>query len=74
MLTRMARSACALTACEPVAEPTWGNLHWHAVHYGVLTACAPWAAPRASRGRGMPGPDSAGPEGRLIGQDPRIIS
>ena len=26
MLTRMARSACALTACEPVAELTWGEL------------------------------------------------
>ncbi len=25
-LTRMARSACALTACEPVGELTWGEL------------------------------------------------
>ena len=37
-------------------------------------ACAPRAAPRASLGRRMPCPDSAGPEDRLIGQDPRIIS
>jgi hypothetical protein len=37
------------------------------VRYGVLMACAPRAAPRASLGRGMPGPDLAGPEDRLIG-------
>ena len=40
---------------------------------GVLTACAPLAAPRASPGGGHPGPDSVGPGDRLIGPDPRII-
>jgi hypothetical protein len=45
-----------------------------AARHGVLTACAPLAAPRASRGGGHPGLDSVGPEDRLIGQDPRIIS
>jgi hypothetical protein len=68
LLTWMARSACALIACEPVVELTWGELTL------ALTACAPLAARRASRLRGHPDPDSAGPEDRLNGQDPRIIS
>jgi hypothetical protein len=37
-------------------------------------ACSPLAAPRASRGGGHPGQDLVGPEDRLIGPDPRIIS
>jgi hypothetical protein len=72
LLTRMARGPCALTACEPVGDLTWG---------GLTLACSPsqgygrpLAAPRASRGGGHPGPDSVGPEDRLIGPDPRIIS
>jgi hypothetical protein len=69
LLTRMARSAHALTACEPVVDLTWGELT-----PACVTACAPLAAPRASRGGGHPGPDSAGPEDRTIGPDHRIIS
>jgi hypothetical protein len=44
---------------------------------GVLTACAPLAAPRASRGGGRasrPNLGRARGPARLIGQDPRIIS
>jgi hypothetical protein len=77
LLTRMARSARALTACEPVVEPAWGEL---------TLACSPSrgtdclcafgrsTVALASRGGGHPGPDSAGPEDRLSGPDHRIIS
>ena len=74
MLTRTARSACALTAWEPVVELTWREL---------TSVCSPsrgtdglCALGRSVGlpGRGLPCPDSAGPEDRLIGPDPRIIS
>jgi hypothetical protein len=51
LLTRMARSACALTACEPVVKLTWG---------GLTLACSPslgtdgkWCA--FGRSAGLPG-------------------
>jgi hypothetical protein len=70
VLTRMVHSACALTACEPFGELTWGEL---TLSPRVLTACVPWAAQRASPGGGHPCPDSVRPEDLLVGQDPRII-
>ena len=56
MLTRMERSACALTACEPVAELTWGEL---------TLACSPFRGTdglcSSGRSAGLPGKRDAGP-------------
>jgi hypothetical protein len=56
LLTRMARSACALTACEPVAEPTWGEL---------TVACSPLRGTdglcASGRSAGLPGRRDARP-------------
>jgi len=56
LLTRMARSACALTACEPVAELTWG---------GLALACSPLRGTdglcSSGRSAGLPGKRDARP-------------
>jgi len=64
MLTLMARSACARTACEPVGELTWGEL---------TLACSPSQGTDAlcsfGRSAGLPGRRASRPGlGRARGQ------
>ena len=74
MLTRMARSACALTACEPVVDLTWGEL---------TLACSPSRGTDGlcvfGRSAGLPGRRASRPgllraRGPAQRAGPRIIS